>query len=89
MDDDNDNDDDDDDDKTSISKEICKEILEERIDEILQISKEISHSNLVYDFKGPTPSINFGKYGGPMYIYQQMKDGEKTLQQVEEEQKYF
>ena len=53
------------------------------------MSKEISHSDLVYDFKGPTPSINFGKYGGPMYIYRQMKDGEKTLQQVEEEQKYF
>ena len=80
---------DDDIDKTSINKEIYNEILEERIDEILQMSKEIIHSNLVCDFKGPTPSINFGKYGGPMYIYQQMKDGEKTLQQVEEEQKYF
>ena len=80
---------DDDIDKTSINKEIYNEILEERIDEILQMSKEIIHSNLVCDFKGPTPSINFGKYGGPMYIYRQMKDGEKTLQQVEEEQKYF
>ena len=63
------------------------EILEERIDEILKMSKEISHSDLVYDFKGPTPSVNFGKYGGPMYIYGHMKNGEKTLQQVEEEQK--
>ena len=53
------------------------------------ISKEISHGDLVYDFKGPTPSINFRKYGGPMYIYRHMKNGEKTLQQVEEEQKYF
>ena len=53
------------------------------------MSKEISHGNLVYDFKGPTPSMNFGKYGGPMYIYGHMKNGEKTLQQVEEEQKYF
>ena len=34
------------------------------MDEILQMSKEIIHSDLVYDFKGPTPSINFGKYGG-------------------------
>ena len=30
------------------------------------MSKEISHGNLVYDFKGLTPSINFGKYGGPI-----------------------
>ena len=53
------------------------------------MSKEISYDNLVYDFKGPTSSINFGKYGGPMYIYGHMKNGEKTLQQVEEEQNYF
>ena len=57
-------DDDDDDDKTSISKEIYNEILGQRIDEILQMSKGISHSGLVHDFKGPTPSINSGKYGG-------------------------
>ena len=58
-----------DDDKTSTIKEISDEILEERIDEILKMSKEISRGYLVYDFKGPTPSINFGKHGGPMYIY--------------------
>ena len=78
-----------DDDKTSISKEIYDEILEERIDAILKMSKEISHGDWVYDFKGPTPSINFGKYEGPMYIYGHMKNGEKTLQQLEEEQTKF
>ena len=77
----------DDNDKTSTSKEIYDKKLEERTDEILKMSKEISHSDLVYDFKGPTPSVNFGYYGGPMYIYGHMKNGEKTLQQVEEEQK--
>ena len=76
-----------DDEKTSISKEIYDEILEERIHEILKMSKEINHGNLVYDSKGPNASINVGKYGGPMYIYGHMKNGEKTLKQVEEEQK--
>ena len=52
-------------------------ILEERLDEILEISKEICHGDLVYDFKGPAPSINFGKYGGSIYIYDHMKNGEK------------
>ena len=80
---------DDDNDKTSAGKEIYDEILEERIDEIVKISREISYGNLTYDFKGPTPSINLGKYGGPMYIYGHMKNGEKTLEQVQEEQKYF
>ena len=69
----------DDNDKTSTSKEIYDERLEQRIDEILKMSKEISHGDLAYDFKGPTPSINFGKYRGPMYIFGQMKNGEKTL----------
>ena len=78
-----------DDDNTSISKETYDEILEERMEEILKMSKEINYGKLVYDFKGPTPSINLVIFGGPMYTYNQLKDGEKRLQQVEEEQKYF
>ena len=50
---------------------------------------EINYSKLVYDFKGPTPSINFAIFRGPMYTYNQLKNGEKTLQHAEEEQKYF
>ena len=72
---------DDDNDKTSISKEIYDEILEERIDELPKMSKENSHSDLVYEFKGPTPSINFGKHVGPMYIYGHLKNGGKTLEE--------
>ena len=59
------------------------------MDEILKMSREINYSNLVYDFKGTIPSINFTIFGGPMYTYNQLKNGEKTLQQVEEEHKYF
>ena len=69
----------DDDNNTPISKEIYGEILEERMAEILKMSREINYSNLVYDFKGPTPSINFAVFGGPMYTYNQLKNGEKTL----------
>ena len=43
---------DDNNDKTSTSKEIYDELLEERIDEIVKMSKEISYGDLVYDFKG-------------------------------------
>ena len=75
--------------KLVITKEIYKKILEERMDEILEMSREIDYNNLVYDFKGPTPSINFTIFGGSMYPYNQLKKGEKTIQQVEEEQKYF
>ena len=44
------------DDHSSNSKEICDKILEERMDEILEMSREINYSNLVYNFKGQTPS---------------------------------
>ena len=55
---------DDDDDNTTISKEIFDGILKERMDEILKMSREINCSNLVYDFKGPTPSIDFPIFRG-------------------------
>ena len=69
-----------------LAKKIYDEILEEKMDEILKMSREINYNNLVYDFKGTTPSINFSIFGGTMYTYNQLKNGEKTLQQVEEEQ---
>ena len=43
-----------DNDKTSTIRQIYDEILEERMDEILKMRKEISHGNLIYDFKGLT-----------------------------------
>ena len=48
-----------DDDNTPSSKEIYDELLEERRGEVLEMSREINYSNLVYDFKGSIPSINF------------------------------
>ena len=72
-----------------ISKEIHDKILDERMDEILEMSREINYYNLVYKFKGPTKAIIFTKFGGPMYTYDQLKKGEKTLQQVEKEQEDF
>ena len=58
------------------------------MDETLKMSREINYSNLVYDSKGQTPSINFAVFEGPMHTYNQLENGEKTLQEVEEEQKY-
>ena len=59
------------------------------MDEILKMSRETNYNNLVYDFVGPNSLISFTKVGGPMYTYNQFKIGEKTLQQVEEDQNYF
>ena len=57
------------------------------MDQILKMRDRIDFDNLIYNFKGPTSSINFGKFGGSVYIYGHMKNGDKTLQQVEKQQK--
>ena len=53
-------------------------MLEERMDEILKMSSKIDFDRLIYNFKGPKSSINFGKFGGPMYIYAHMKNENTT-----------
>ena len=58
------------------------------MDEILKMSRGIDYKNLVYDFKGPTSSISFSKFAGPMYTYDQLKKGETTLQHVEEQKDF-
>ena len=75
--------------KPVITKEIYDKIFGERMDEILKMREKIDFSNLTYNFKGQTASINFGKFEGPMYIYGHMKNGDRTLQQVEKRQKDF
>ena len=38
------------------------------MDEILKMGKDINYSDLVYDFKGLDPSINFAIFGGPIIL---------------------
>ena len=75
--------------KSTITKEIYDKILEERMDKILETRNKIDFSNLIYDFKGETTSIDCAKFEGPVYIYDDMKDGKTTLQQVEKQKKDF
>ena len=53
------------------------------------MTDKIDFSNLIYDFKGETAPINFAKFEDPMYIYDDMKDGKITLQQIEKQEKVF
>ena len=56
-----------------ITQEIYEKILEERMGEILKMRDEIDFSNLTYNFKVPTDSINFHKFKDPIYIYDHIK----------------
>ena len=59
------------------------------MNEILKTRREINYSSLVYDFKGSIALISFFNFGVPIYTYNELKKGEKTLQQVEKEQDNF
>ena len=54
------------------------------MDEKLEMNREFNFNNLICHFKGPSPSISFTEFSGPMYTYNQLKNGYKTLGQVEE-----
>ena len=75
--------------KPVTTQEIYEKILQERMDEILKMSDKINFNKLIHNFKGPISSINFGGFGGPMYIYGHMKNGDTTLQEVEKQKINF
>ena len=75
------------DNKFSIHKEVFNELSNERISEINNISKEIDFNNLTYYFKGQAiPPINFIGFRGPLNIYKEIKNGNITLEKIEENQ---
>ena len=51
--------------------------------------KNVNYDNLIYYFKGTTSPINFIKFEGSMYICNQLKNGEKTIEQAEEDRKHL
>ena len=58
----------------SISKETCNKIFEERMNEILEMSREINYNNLVYEFEDiKISSISFIGFEAPMYNYDKIK----------------
>ena len=59
--------------KPLISKEIYDKLFDKRMDEILEMSSEINLNILIFHFKGPSPSICFTEFGGPMYTYNQLQ----------------
>ena len=67
-----------------------KKLLDKRTDEIRTIAEEIDNNKLIYYFKDPhIVPINFIKHKGPFHIFKEIRDGDKTLQETEEDQKNF
>ena len=71
-------------------KEVFNELSNERIGEIYNIGKEIDFNNLTYHFKtSHTAPINFIHFRGPMHIYNETKNGNISIEKIEEDQKQF
>ena len=71
-------------------KEVFNELSNERIGETYSISKRSNFNNLTYHFKGSnTAPINCIDFKGPMHIYNEVKHGNISIENIEEDQKQF
>ena len=71
-------------------EESYNEIFDEKRDEIQELSREIDYKNLNYNFTTKASgSINFIKLKGPFSIFKKIRDGEISLEMVEEDQEKF
>ena len=71
-------------------KDVFNELSNKRIGEVYNISKKINFNNLTYHFKGSnTAPINFIDFRGPMHIYNEIKNGNISIEKTEEDQKQF
>ena len=71
-------------------KEIYNRLFDKRLNEIQEISNEIGYNNLNYSFKTRSSgSIYFIKYKGPFGLFGEMRDGNISLKEAEENQEDF
>ena len=71
-------------------KEVFNKLSSERIGKIDYTSKEINFNNSTYHFKGSnTAPINLIDFRGSMHIYNDIKNGNISIEKIEEDQKLF
>ena len=65
-------------------------LFDMKLDEIQELCSEIDYKNLNYDFRmKASGSINFTGYNGPFTLFKKIRDGDISLEMVEEDQKKF
>ena len=74
------------DDNLSMPEKTFNRLLDGRMGEIREISKEINYKNLAYHYitTGIRPT-NFIEFRGPLHIFKEIKNGNKITQAAEEE----
>ena len=65
-------------------------LSKERMHEIQNKSKQIYFNNLIYYFTTPRLApISFIRFKCPMHIYSNVKNGEKSMEKIEEDQLFI
>ena len=69
-------------------KEIFEELSNKRMSEIQDIDKQIDFNNLTCYLKSQNlVSINFIGFKGPVYVYNEIKNGNISMEKIEEDKK--
>ena len=79
-----------DDESLEQKEESYNKLIDEKLDEIQELSKNIDYKYLNYNFTTKASgSINFIRYKGPFSLFKNIRDGDISLEMTEEDQKKF
>ena len=73
----------------SKQKEIFNKLVDERLDEITKLAKEVNHDDLIYRNKDKTPNGNFNTYDNALNLLDKIKNGKIKLADVKKDQIKF
>ena len=66
----------------SKQKEIFNELVDEKIEKIIDLNKKVNKNDLIYKFKGSTPDLSFGKFNNAFDIIDNIRNGKLNLADV-------
>ena len=68
----------------SKQKEIFYEVVDERLQKVSDLDKEINSDDLTYRCKGNTPDLNFDEFDNALALIDKMRDGKISLTDVKD-----
>ena len=77
-------------DKPNDKEEVFNQLCNERIGELYNISKKNNFNNLTHHSKSSnTAKINFIDFRAPMHVYNEIKNGNMSIEKIEQDKKQF
>ena len=70
----------------SNQKQLFNKLVDERLDEIPELDKNVNHDDSIYRYKGKTPDETFDKYDNALNLLNKIKNGEIKLAEAKNDQ---